>query len=484
MDNLTKTDLLKLFEEWSGAKVKEVVELPSSGSYREYFRIRSDKKNVIGAFNPDKKENLAFLKFTGHFLEYNLPVPQIYASDVDKNIYLIQDLGDVTLFSFLTEKKTGNKFSTLVVPVYKKVIEKLPEFQIRANEEFDYNFCYPRAAFDKQSMLWDLNYFKYYFLKLAKIPFDEQELENDFHRFTDFLLKAESDFFMYRDFQSRNVMLVGSEPFFIDYQGGRKGALQYDLASLLFDSKADIPQKTKDELLNHYLDVVSEYKKINREQFIEYYYGFVLIRLLQAMGAYGFRGFYEKKTHFLKSIPFALKNLEWFLKNITLPVKLPVLLKTLEDVVLSAELKKYGTEDIVSDKLTLEIKSFSYQKGIPVDTSGNGGGFVFDCRLLHNPGKYEQFKNLTGKDMEVIKFFENEPEVKNFLKNVFEIIDQAVEKYLKRNFKHLSVNFGCTGGQHRSVYCSEKLSERLQKKYNLNVVVSHTELESEKDILR
>ncbi|MDP4186832.1 MAG: RNase adapter RapZ, partial [Bacteroidota bacterium] len=316
---------------------------------------------------------------------------------------------------------------------------------------------------------------KYYFLKLAKIPFDEQNLENDFQTFSDFLLQADSNYFLYRDFQSRNIMLKDGKVFFIDYQGGRRGALQYDLASLLFEAKTNLPFGFREELLEYYIQQLNLIQPVETKTFKKFYYGFVLIRMLQAMGAYGFRGFYEKKTLFLQSIPGALRNVEWWLKNADLPLEIPELRKVLELLNQSEFLKEIVRS---SSKLTVEINSFSYRRGIPVDESGNGGGFVFDCRFIHNPGRYDKYKDLTGQDEEVKKFFTEQSEMDDFLKDVFSMIDRAVKKYQQRHYQHLVVNFGCTGGQHRSVYAAEQLSKHLSSKYDISIIVRHRERES------
>jgi len=323
--------------------------------------------------------------------------------------------------------------------------------------------------------MWDLNYFKYYFLKLAKVSFDEQALEDDYITFCDYLLKAEGSFFMMRDFQSRNILLRQGEPWFIDYQGGRRGPLQYDLASLLYDAKADIPQTVREELIEEYLDYLNKIISVNRTEFKQFFYGFVLIRMMQAMGAYGFRGFYEKKTHFLKSIPFALLNLNVVMKNINLPVQLPELYSVLSSLSESEVLKSLTSNDT---ELTVSITSFSYKKGIPADPSGNGGGFVFDCRALPNPGRMIEYQHLTGKDREVINYLETYPEVEDFLKAAFTLVDQSVSAYLERKFSHLSVMFGCTGGQHRSVYSAERMAEHLKSKFPVRVVLHHREQDS------
>jgi aminoglycoside/choline kinase family phosphotransferase len=468
----TLQEIIDLFKKRFMEESISVETLPPSGSYREYVRLNSPHFKAIGTWNDDEKENNAFIEFSKHFRSKGIKVPEIYDYKPSECIYLQEDLGNETLFSFLSNVREFDGFSEKIIQIYKKVVRELPKIQVVAGKDINYDFCYPRKAFDRQSMMWDLNYFKYYFLKLAKIPFNEQLLEDDYTTFTDYLLKAESSFFMFRDFQSRNIMMLDDEPWFIDYQGGRQGALQYDLASLLYDSKADIPQNIREELIDVYLDELEKICQVDRNEFLQFFYGYVLIRMMQAMGAYGFRGFYEKKEHFLKSIPFALDNLEIVLGKVDLPVKLPELFKVLKSLSSSDTLKKIASKQA---KLTIAITSFSYKKGYPADNSGNGGGFVFDCRSALNPGRYDKYKLLTGKDEEVIQFFEEESDMEEFLKPVFSIVEQSVEKYIERQFTNLSVSFGCTGGQHRSVYSAERLGEYLRHKYPVRVIIHHRE---------
>jgi aminoglycoside/choline kinase family phosphotransferase len=474
LENTSKTRLIELFERWANEEARSFVTLPQSGSYREYYRISGREKSALGVYNTDEKENQAFVEFTNSFAKAGLPVPEVYAFEPDNHLYLLQDLGDTTLFAFLQGIRKNDAFPDELMTFYEKTLAQLVQFQTQGSKCIDYGYCYPRAAFDRQSMLWDLHYFKYYFLKLARIPFDEQLLEDDFNRFIDFLLEADNHYFLYRDFQSRNIMVVGDEPWFIDYQGGRKGALQYDVASLLYDAKANIPEHVRSELLHYYLNVLSTVMPVDKQRFIDHYYGFVFIRLMQAMGAYGFRGFYEKKEHFLQSIPPALKNLEFLLENSHLPIELPVLMATLRQVAKSEALQRISSE---STMLTVTLHSFSFKRGVPIDISGNGGGFVFDCRALHNPGKYDQYKPLTGKDAPVVEFLEKEPDTAEFLKHIYSLVDASVARYLSRGFKHLMVNFGCTGGQHRSVYCAERLAEHLGKHQNVKITLKHVEQE-------
>jgi aminoglycoside/choline kinase family phosphotransferase len=466
-----KPSIKTLFKSWCGQEITSWEALPESGSYREYYRVYGKTEKCIAVFNKDKKENLAFLEFSKHFHKKGLPVPVILAKDQDNYVYLQDDLGDTTLFKHIENVRKGLIFPDELLDLLKKVIDELIRFQVVGTQGLNYSVCYPRAAFDKQSMMWDLNYFKYYFLKLAKIPFYEQNLEDDFQKFTDFLLEADTNYFLYRDFQSRNIMIKDNQPYFIDYQGGRKGALAYDLASLLYDAKADFPQEIRNELRKYYLSKLPDYG-IDAEAFKKHYFGYVLIRKMQAMGAFGFRGFYEKKTHFLQSIPYAIQNLEYLLDTVELPIEVPELWKVLRSLTKSEELKKYKSTE---HQLTVNIISFSYKKGIPEDKSGNGGGFVFDCRSIHNPGRYEEYFKLTGKDAEVKEFFEKENEMEEFLGNVFPLVENSIRKYTSRNFKNLLVAFGCTGGQHRSVYAAERLAAHLEQRLDIEVVLNHRE---------
>ncbi|MBN1821791.1 MAG: phosphotransferase [Prolixibacteraceae bacterium] len=467
-------NIIQLFESFFNEKVDDVEVLPPSGSYREYCRLKSRNRTAIGAYNADIKENEAFFSFTANFLGNKIPVPEIYVIGEKRTFYLLEDLGNTTLFDFIGQYRQSDGFSESIINEYKKVLRQLPKIQVVTGKEVDFSVCYPRAAFDKQSMMWDLNYFKYYFLKLAKIPFDEQALEDDFQAFSDYLLTADNNYFLFRDFQSRNVMLKNNKVYFIDYQGGRKGALQYDLASLLYDGKADMPQEIRGQLFKFYLKELKKLIEVDSNRFKQYFNGFVLIRIMQAMGAYGFRGFYEKKEHFLKSIPYALKNLDYILNGLNLPVEIPEMVKVLKGLSGSPVLKKIGAS---GKGLTIRITSFSYKKGIPTDPSGNGGGFVFDCRALENPGRYAEYKELTGRDKEVKKFIETKTEMADFLDTVKSVIKRSVEKYLERGFTHLVISFGCTGGQHRSVYAADMISQYLKNNFPVDVVLLHRELE-------
>lgn len=469
--------LKKLFEQHFHSPVEQVKPLQGqlSGSGRNIIRLSGGGAKAIGVLYNVREENVAFLEFSSHFRKHGLPVPEIYAQDLRNDAYLEQDLGDTTLFEFLSDNRNGDDIAPEVVEAYKKVVAILPRFQVEAGKDLNYKVCYPRASFDRQSISWDLNYFKYYFLRLAGIPFSEQALESDFNRLTKFLLSAGRDYFLYRDYQSRNVMLVDGQPYFLDYQGGRKGALQYDIASLLFDAKADLPPELRQRLLDHYLVRLGGYIQLDREAFTQYYYGFVYVRIMQALGAYGFRGFYERKPHFLLSVPYALKNLRWLLHNVKLPIELPTLLGAFNSMLGNEKLLNLASE---AENLTVRIFSFSFHRGLPKDDTGNGGGFVFDGRSLPNPGREERFKTLTGRDAPVIEYLTHEQSVHQYLASVMSLVDASVANYQKRGFKNLMVSFGCTGGQHRSVFLAEQLAQRLRGRTGVDVVLKHRELES------
>ena len=469
-DNITSL-LADLFRQWCGQLPTKCTDLPPSGSNRRYVRLQNQQYSAIGVYNTDQKENEAFISFSQSLLNAGVNVPEIYGQQLNYGIYLQQDLGDETLYSLLTRtrKENNGNFTPELKQLYKKVLSALATIQTQGTNAIDFSKCYPRPAFDRQSMMWDLQYFKYYFLKLSHTPFDEQALENDYNHLIDFLLEEPHDSFLYRDFQSRNIMICDGEPYFIDYQGGRRGALQYDVASLLYDAKADIPQTVREELLSYYMQQANI---ANTQSFETHYYGYVLIRIMQAMGAYGYRGFFEKKAHFLKSIPFALANMSSIIDNHPLPLPLPELMRVLNNITTSEQLLSIAC----TTKLKVTVSSFSYKHGIPSDNTGNGGGFVFDCRALPNPGRYEKYRTLTGRDAEVIEFFSNvREEIDNFIVPVKQIIAISVERYMERGFTHLAINFGCTGGQHRSVFCAEQIAHWLSNTYDVEVELKHWE---------
>lgn len=488
--------LKKLFEQHFRSPAVRVQPLQGQlgGSGRAILRLTGENASAIGVVYGVREENVAFLEFSRHFRTHGLPVPEIYAEDLSHGAYLEEDLGDTTLFEFLAANRDGGRIASEAVAAYRKVVDVLPRFQIEAGRDLNYKVCYPRGSFDRQSIAWDLNYFKYYFLRLSGIAFNEQALEDDFGRLTRFLLTAPRDYFLYRDFQSRNVMLREGRPFFVDYQGGRKGALQYDIASLLYDAKADLPPELRQQLLDHYIGRLADFIDIKHEVFMLYYYAYVYVRIMQALGAYGFRGFYERKPHFLQSVPFALKNLRWLLSNVELPIALPALVSAFKEMAASEKLQQmYSAEEDrggaavpaklprtvpAAERITVRVYSFSFhQAGPPEDETGHGGGFVFDARGIPNPGREERFRALTGKDQPVIEYLEQQESARRFLEHAASLVEASVSNYQSRSFKNLMVSFGCTGGQHRSVYLAEHLAQKLRGRSGVEVVVRHLQLE-------
>jgi len=469
-------DVLKrLFEEHFQTTAERVQPLQGDlgGSGRTIVRLAGGGSSAIGIVYPVREENVAFLEFSRHFRRHGLPVPEIFAEDLSQGAYLEQDLGDTTLFEFLGSNRIGGAIAPPAVEAYRKTVAMLPRFQVEAGRDLNYKVCYPRDRFDRQSIAWDLNYFKYYFLRLAGVPFNEQALEDDFSRLSKFLLAADHDYFLYRDFQSRNVMLRDGQPYFLDYQGGRKGALQYDIASMLFDGKADLPPELRQKLLDYYLDCLAKHIDLNRAAFMEHYYAYVYVRILQAMGAYGFRGFYERKAHFLQSVPYALNNLRWLADHVKLPIALPALMEALQAMTVSEKLLGLASP---AEGLKVRIFSFSFHRAMPADETGNGGGFVFDARSLPNPGREEQYKKLTGRDAPVMEFLGRQASVHQYLAHVLALVDASVSGYRRRGFKNLMVSFGCTGGQHRSVYLAEQLANHLRGN-GVEVALRHIEQE-------
>lgn len=453
--------LRRLLKTITSSPLKSETIIANSGSNRKYYRLKTLNKSYIGVYGENIKENQAFIQLSAHFLQLQLPVPEVLTVAEDKLHYITNDLGNDCLFENLDN-----------LALLKKTIKLLPEFQFKGGENLNYSICFPQAEFNKRTINWDLNYFKYNFLKLTKIEFNEQELEDDFETLRNLLLQHTSNTFLYRDFQSRNVMIKNNEPYFIDFQGGRKGPIQYDLASFIFQAKANFTKETKEILINEYIQAAKKYIPINELEFKNDLMLFVLFRNLQTLGAYGFRGLIEKKSHFIQSIPFALKNLKELIIDNEF-TELPYLIKVLNKLI---ERNQINTPSL-HDGLTVKIYSFSYKKGIPEDYSGNGGGYVFDCRAIHNPGRYEPYKKLTGKDKAVIDFLEKDGEITSFLNHIYELADPSVKRYKERNFKNIMFCFGCTGGQHRSVYSAQKLAEHINTKYNVRVELEHREQE-------
>lgn len=462
------THLHDLYTQFVGSAPTSIEELPSSGSNRRYFRLKGEK-SIIGVLGTCKEENEAFLYMSEHFHKKGLPVPEIYAISDDTMAYIQEDLGDTLLFNAIEKGRKTSVFSDEEKTLLVKTIRLLPDMQFLGADEFNFSKCYPAPEFNSRSIMWDLNYFKYCFLKATGLEFLEDKLEDDFQRMTDVLLRSFSATFMYRDFQSRNVMIKNGEPWFIDYQGGRKGPFYYDVASFLWQAKANLPESLRMELLNEYVDSLRKYQPVDEEYFHAQLRHFVLFRTLQVLGAYGFRGYFEKKPHFIQSVPFAIENLRNLLQK-PYP-EYPYLSKVLKELV---NMKQF-TDDLAKRTLTVKVMSFAYKKGIPNDTTGNGGGFVFDCRAVNNPGKYERYKPYNGLDEQVIKFLEDDGEIIDFLDHSYFLVDASVKRYIERGFTNLMVCFGCTGGQHRSVYCAQHMAEHINKKFNVKVELIHRE---------
>ena len=449
-----------------------ISKIPQSGSDRVYYRVEGTPV-CIATSNSNVKENQTFLRFTAHFRKCGCPVPEVYAVSADERIYLQQDLGDVSLLNEL--ERYG--YVDRVYSLFCKSLERLAFMQVEGHRNFNYEWCITSREFGKQAILADLLYFKYYFLDALKIPYDKEKLVDDFEVLSIYLARVDHKFFMFRDFQSRNVMVKEDEVYFIDYQGGMKGAVQYDVASLLWQAKAELPDEWKNQLLEYYIDQLEVLlqSRIDRTRFVSQYNGYVLIRLLQVLGAYGFRGLFERKAHFLTSIPLALRNLKWFLAHKQVGISVPEFERLLglmvEDEVIARFEPQRATE---ATPLVVEINSFSFKiTGVPADASGNGGGFVFDCRGILNPGRFEPYKYLTGRDKEVKDFLEQQTLMPQFLNGIYNIVDISVEDYIKRGFASLQISFGCTGGQHRSVYAADALARHLRNKFGVKLEVKH-----------
>ena len=463
--------MVSLFEKWAGESCINTNQLTANGSNRLYYRLEGATKCCIAAINDDVRENEAFFYFAKEMKNRGINVPEVYAISDDRRVYLQEDLGNVSIYTFLNSRKSNGIDVTVPMrELYQKSIDWLIKIQ-KLCRDVNFTMSYPRPCFDRQALQWDLNYFKYYFLRLFHIPFDEQLLEQDFQTLIGFLLDDDCNYFMYRDFQSRNIMIRDGELYFIDFQGARQGAAEYDLASLLYSSKSDVPDEMRGEMLEYYIQsrVEQEGSAFNAATFRAKYYGYVLARMMQAMGAYGYRGVIEKKEYFVKSIPFAVNNLRKILSTVKLPVEVPHLISVLRAI---TELPEYNKD---SEGLTVTIFSFSYRKSIPFDKSGNGGGYVFDCRALPNPGLFDEYKQLNGRDQEVIEFFDQHPETEQYLSHLFAIVDQSVETYISREYTRLMLCFGCTGGRHRSVYCAEQTARHLRENYDCNVILHHLE---------
>lgn len=480
--------LIDLFKRYSGCGENYSIEpLPSSGGLRKYFRFKYNDSCIIGVIGTSSTENKAFIYLARHFFEKGLPVPEVLCTDKEGMRYLQEDLGSTSLFDAVSHGRATGNYNEEEVELMKKAVMLLPAIQFKGAEKLDFSVCQPISTFDKQSVMFDLNYFKYCFLKLAGIDFDEIRLERDFETLCGELTKDYSNTFMYRDFQARNIMIKDGNPYFIDFQGGRKGPTAYDLCSFVWQAKAQYSNELRNELVNTYMNAASEYTIIDRTDFLRSLRKFTLFRTMQVLGAYGLRGLHEKKTHFIESIPYAADNLRELL---TEPFDdYPYLQIILQKIIRKYQLPDtqatiyIGKTNVPKKQLQIRIYSFSYKKGIPYDESGNGGGYVFDCRGIPNPGRLQEYKSLTGNDKAVADYLEQFPETERFKTATAELAQMHIENYIKRGFTDLMFSFGCTGGQHRSVYFANSLAEYLRKSDNtFNIRIIHREQNIEKNI--
>ena len=468
-------DISKLFGSYSNATVHSIEKLPQSGSDRIYFRLISSDGSFISTYGKNIKENQTFINFSNHFKKSDCPVPAIFSINDDQSIYIQEDFGDESLLDIL--EKEG--YTDHVYELFQQSLKKLSYLQIVGHKNLDYSWCITSREFGKQAIVSDLLYFKYYFLDTLKIPYDKEKLIDDFDALSTYLTRVEHKYFMYRDFQSRNVMVKNDKVYFIDFQGGMKGALQYDVASLLWQAKAELSDEWKNSLLDYYIDCAEEilHKSIDRIRFVSQYNGYVLIRLLQVLGAYGFRGIFERKAHFLTSIPLALRNMKWFLLNKHTGIVLPEFERVLHLIVQDEIVQRF--EPVQATKLTplvVKVNSFSYKiTGYPKDGTSHGGGFVFDCRGILNPGRFAEFRSLNGRDKIVKDFLEQQTRMPEFLNGVYNLVDISVEDYIRRGFETLTINFGCTGGCHRSVYAADAVVRHLRNKFNVKIELNHIE---------
>ncbi len=467
----------KLFLLINGTRPDRIEKLPQSGSDRIYFRIYWGEETFIATHNLNQRETQTFIYFSRHFTNAGLPVPAILGVNEEDTIYIQEDLGTESLLNKLEQ----HGHQAYAYGLFQKSLTELARVQILGDKDLNYDWCLTAKEFGKQAIMSDLLYFKYYFLDTLQLPYDKQAMLDDFEALSNYLTRADNKYFMFRDFQSRNIIVKDDAVNFIDYQGGMKGALQYDVASLLWQAKAELSEEWKDALLEYYMNQVDALleQPVNRISFVSQYNGYVLIRLLQVMGAYGFRGLFERKAHFLSSIPLALRNLKFFIEHKKMGIITPEFDRVLRLVVADEMIQRFQpTQANELTPLMIEINSFSYKKGIPADNSDNGGGFVFDMRGILNPGRFDEYKTLSGKDKSVQDFLEQRTKMNEYLNSVWDLVDITVEEYLKRGFHHLMINFGCTGGQHRSVYAAEQTARHLRNKYKMKVELAHTNTEN------
>lgn len=460
------TILKELFISVTGVQPQAVVKLTGDGSNRAYYRLVSDGVSLIGVAGVSVEENRAFVAVAKAFCECGIDAPRVLAVSDDSLCYLQEDLGDVTLFDRMKKSRDEGCFSQPDINALCRVMQLLPDIQYKVARKLDFAVCYPVADFDRRAVMWDLNYFKYCFLKGVGAEFDEKKVEDEFETLAAILLAENGDTFMYRDFQSRNVMWHDERPWFIDFQGGRKGPIYYDVASFVGQARAKYTCEVADIMLDAYIESLSRYREVEKGEFVNTLRYFRIFRLMQNLGAYGFRGLFERKKRFVESIPAAMAQLNELLCKVE--DVLPTLCGLMKEI---AAMPRFVPDE--HEGLVVDVYSFSYRRGIPEDYSGNGGGFVFDCRAIHNPGRYEPYKKLTGMDEPVKKFLEEQSCIADFLENVYALADNMVEDYLRRGFSHIQLCFGCTGGQHRSVYSAEHTAEHIAKKFGVRVNVNH-----------
>ncbi len=459
-----------------GKQPLNIILLPGAGSNRRYYRITGEGGSVvIGTEGDNFLENETFCRLDEHFAAKGLPVPEILATAPDYSCYLQEDLGDMALFDAISEGRSTGSFSPYEIKLLREGISLLVRMQIEGGNGLDFSICKPYEAMDRHMIEWDLNYFKYCFLKPVIDEIDDARLQNEFDILTERLLAGEESwrYFMVRDFQSRNIMVTANGLKLIDFQGGRRGPLAYDLVSLLWQAKANIPPDLKNSLVDLYIDEANRLGAgINAETFRCKVPLFALFRVMQTLGAYGFRGLVQGKRHFVESIPRGLANFAALIDSV--PIALPYI------TYLSQGLSCKFAPAVILPGLTVTVGSFSYKKGYPSDPSGNGGGFVFDCRAIRNPGRYERYRRFTGRDEAVIRFLEDDGEVLTFMSHAETLVGASIERYLARGFNSLSVWFGCTGGQHRSVYCAESMARFIRETFGTRVRLIHREQGIEK----
>ncbi len=469
--------LRQLFEAHVGCSPFRIERLKSEASDRKPYRLSTqDGRSLVGVVGPDAGENRAFLSFTRTFTKLELPVPRLLAESDDGLTYLLEDLGNRTLNAELQQARraTGERWPTSVRPAFRAAMALLPRFQVEGGRHIDFRDAYPRARQDRRAFLWDLNYFKYHFLKLAHAPFQEDRLEDDFETLLERLPANEDEHFLYRDFQPRNVMWKDDAPRYLDYQGGRRGPLAYDVASMLYSGSAGLDEDARAELLAVYLEAVQAYVPVDEPAFCRELETLAVLRILQALGTYGYRGFHERKQGFASRVPTALDNLAGLADRGALEgcTELERVLSALrEDDARWAE-----PTAAAEDRLRVRIGSFSYRGGFPRDVDEHGGGFVFDCRALVNPGRDEAYRGLSGLDEAVRTILAADPQVEAFFRRTASLVESHVEDFVVRGFHALDVRYGCTGGQHRSTYLAERLAAHLRALHpGIEVVVGHAE---------